>query len=108
MHLRQRQPNGGLAPPDDPGRVPACEPARLEATFNRSSYKGATNASEVTMSQAAATALGPAECALEPVRPTVDEAHKIMQAHLRCNSKVCQHRMMALAVLVDAGRYVLP
>jgi hypothetical protein len=57
---------------------------------------------------AAEQAIDPAECALEPVRPTVEEAHKIMQAHLRCNSKVCQQRMVALAVLVDAGRYVLP
>ncbi len=57
---------------------------------------------------AAEPAIDPAECALKSVRPTVDEAHRILQEHLLCNSKVCQRRMAALAVLVDSGRYVLP
>ncbi len=57
---------------------------------------------------AATSVIDPFECALEPERPTVEQAHKIMQAHVRCRTAVCQHRKVALAVLVGAGRYVLP
>jgi hypothetical protein len=50
----------------------------------------------------------PVECAQEPERPTVEQAHKIMQVHLRCSTATCRHRKAALAGLVEAGRYVLP
>ena len=55
----------------------------------------------------AMSVVDPTECALEPELPTVGQAHKIMQAHLRCRTAVCKHRKVALAVLVDVGRYAL-
>ncbi len=48
------------------------------------------------------------DCEVEPEHPSVDQAHKMMQTHLRCPTETCRHRKIALAVLVDAGRYVLP
>jgi len=43
----------------------------------------------------------------EPESLTVEQAHAVMQAHLRCATDSCLHRQAALAVLTDAGRYVL-
>ena len=43
-----------------------------------------------------------------PVALSVDEAHRAMQAHLRCETNRCPHRRSALDVLVAAGRYALP
>jgi len=48
------------------------------------------------------------ECAVAPEQPTVEQAHQIMQTHLRCRTAMCERRRAALAVLVATGRYVLP
>jgi hypothetical protein len=37
----------------------------------------------------------------------VDQAHRLMQAHLRCQVWSCAERAAALDVLVRTGRYVL-
>jgi len=44
----------------------------------------------------------------DPAAPTLLQSHEIMQCHLRCMTATCAHRRAALAVLVDAGHYVLP
>jgi len=43
----------------------------------------------------------------DPVTPTVAQAHEIMQCRVRCLTSTCAYRRAALAVLVDAGHYVL-
>ena len=44
----------------------------------------------------------------DPTTPTVPQAHEIMQCRLRCITSTCAYRRAALAVLVGAGRYILP
>ena len=46
-------------------------------------------------------------CDAEPEFLTVEQAHAVMQAHLRCATDTCLYRQAALAVPTDAGRYVL-
>jgi hypothetical protein len=46
-------------------------------------------------------------CEAEPENLTIEQAHAVMQAHLRCATDSCPYRQAALAVLTDAGRYVL-
>ena len=36
---------------------------------------------------------------------TVEQAHQVMQEHLRCLTADCPQRQAALAVLVQAGHY---
>jgi len=38
---------------------------------------------------------------------SVEQAHRVMQEHLRCATTECEHRQAALQVFVDAGRYAL-
>jgi len=38
---------------------------------------------------------------------TLEQAHRIMQRHLRCTTACCSRRRAALATLVDAGHYRL-
>ena len=60
-----------------------------------------------TEGEAETAVVDPAGRALEAARPLVEQAHTIMQAHIGCSTALCQHRTAALAVLVEAGRYVL-
>ena len=60
-----------------------------------------------TEGEAETAVIDPAGCALGAEWPSVEQAHTIMQAHIGCSTALCQHRTAALAVLVEAGRYVL-
>jgi hypothetical protein len=46
-------------------------------------------------------------CQVVPEHLTVEQAHAVMQDHLRCATDSCRQRQAALAVLTDAGHYVL-
>jgi hypothetical protein len=53
------------------------------------------------------TAAISAACQPPPEQLSVDQAHQVMQEHLRCQSATCPQRQAALAVLVEAGHYRL-
>ncbi len=46
-------------------------------------------------------------CEAVPESLTVEQAHAVIQAHLRCATDSCRQRQAALTVLTDAGHYVL-
>ncbi len=71
------------------------------------SNAGATVAVRQGGSGTTSAAAPAAACDEEPARPTVDQAHEIMQAHISCPTGTCRHRQAALTVLVDARQYVL-
>ena len=52
-------------------------------------------------------AFGAGSCR-QPGQPlSVDQAHQVMQQHLRCPTGSCPARRAALTVLTAAGRYTL-
>ncbi|MEJ3741691.1 hypothetical protein WEI85_00115 [Actinomycetes bacterium KLBMP 9797] len=46
-------------------------------------------------------------CDETPEALTVEQAHSIMQEHIRCDIASCRQRHAARALLVRDGRYVL-